>query len=113
MQTNRETGNSMRRFYNPFYYQAGRSAITGERRLTLLKEEGGTESLDYNETDKFVESATYLEASVTYKRLFAEKYDVSGMFVYTMNNRRFANPGNLIASLPFRTVGLAGRFTFG
>src|SRR3546814_17636185 len=35
------------------------------------------------------------------------------MFVYTMNNRRFANPGNLIASLPFRTVGLAGRFTFG
>src|SRR3546814_13870609 len=35
------------------------------------------------------------------------------MFVYTMNNRRFANPGNLIASLPFRNVGLAGRFTFG
>src|SRR3546814_103718 len=26
---------------------------------------------------------------------------------------RFANPGNLIASLPFRNVGLAGRFTFG
>lgn len=110
---NRESGNSLRRFYNPFYYQAGRNAITGEGRLTPLNEEGGTESLDYNETDKFVESATYLEASMTYKHLFAEKYDVSGMLVYTMNNRRFANPGNLIASLPFRNVGLAGRFTFG
>lgn len=110
---NRESGNSLRRFYNPFYYQAGRNQLTGETRLTLLNEAFGTESLDYEETDKKVESATYLEANVTYKRVFEEKYDVSGMLVYTMNNRRFANPGNLIASLPFRNIGLAGRFTFG
>src|SRR5690606_6846013 len=110
---NRESGNSMRRFYNPFYYQAGRNQVTGRTPLTILNEASGTENLNYQESDKFVESATYMEASLTYKRLFAEKYDVSGMLVYTMNNRRFANPGNLIASLPFRNIGLAGRFTLG
>src|SRR3546814_4057898 len=31
MHANRESGNSLRRFSNPFYYQAGRSGITGER----------------------------------------------------------------------------------
>src|SRR3546814_13995239 len=102
MHANRESGNSLRRFYNPFYYQAGMSAIIGESRLTFLNEEGGTESLDYNETDKSVESDPYLEASVPYKRLYAETYDVSGMFVYTIINRIYAKHGNLINSLPFR-----------
>src|SRR5690606_322821 len=31
--------------------------------------------------------------------------------VYTMNNRRISNAGNLQESLPYRNMGLAGRFT--
>src|SRR5690606_41437721 len=55
---NRESGNSMRRFYNPFYYQAGRNQVTGHTRLTFQNAECDTANLNSQETDKFVESAT-------------------------------------------------------
>ncbi|RTE52372.1 TonB-dependent receptor [Arenibacter aquaticus] len=108
---NRESGNAVNRSYNPFYYQPRISTLTNELILNPLNEETGTEYLGYNEGNKFVTSSTYFESSLTYNKNINELYDVSGMLVFTMNNRRVSNAGNLQESLPFRNMGLAGRFT--
>ncbi|MDX1365030.1 MAG: TonB-dependent receptor [Arenibacter latericius] len=109
---NRESGNSVNRSYRPFFYEPRINPITGKQILTPMNEETGTEYLDYNETGKFVLSSSYLESSLTYNKDITEDYDLSGMLVFTMNNRRVSGAGNLQASLPYRNMGLAGRFTF-
>ncbi|MDL5512356.1 TonB-dependent receptor [Arenibacter sp. M-2] len=108
---NRESGNTVNRSYNPFYYQPRISTLTNELILNPLNEETGTEYLDYREGNKYVTSSTYFESSLTYNKNINDLYDVSGMLVFTMNNRRVSNAGNLQESLPFRNMGLAGRFT--
>ena len=88
---NRESGNAVYRSYNPFYYQPRISTLTNELILNPLNEESGTEYLGYNEGNKFVTSSTYFESSLTYNKNINELYDVSGMLVFTMNNRRVSN----------------------
>ncbi len=108
---NRESGNGINRSYNPFFYEPRINPITNNMMLTPLNEETGTEYLSYSETGKFVTSSSYLESSLTYNKNINDLYDVSGMLVFTMNNRRISNAGNLQESLPYRNMGLAGRFT--
>jgi TonB-linked SusC/RagA family outer membrane protein len=108
---NRESGNTINRAYNPFYYQPTLNRETGVIRLNPLNEEEGTEYLDYNELDKYVTSSTYFESRLTYNKTINDLYDVSGLLVFTMNNRKISNGGTLQGSLPYRNMGLAGRFT--
>lgn len=108
---NRESGNTINRSYRPFYYQPILNRETGAIRLNPLNEETGTEFLDYSETDKFVTESTYFESRLTYNKNIADKYDVSGLLVFTMNNRKISGAGSLQGSLPYRNMGLAGRFT--
>ena len=108
---NRESGNGVNRSYIPFYYEPRINPLTNKLVLTPLNKELGTEYLDYREIDKFVTSSSYFESSLTYNKNINELYDVSGMLVFTMNNRRISNAGNLQESLPYRNMGLAGRFT--
>ncbi|MBJ6366670.1 TonB-dependent receptor [Snuella sp. CAU 1569] len=110
---NRESGNSIIRSYNPYYYQPILNRETGAIRLNSLNEEDGTEFLDYNEVNKYVTSSTYFESRLTYNKNINEIYDVSGLLVFTLNNRKISNAGSLQGSLPFRNMGLAGRFTLG
>ncbi|WP_240938712.1 SusC/RagA family TonB-linked outer membrane protein [Arenibacter sp. 6A1] len=110
---NRESGNAINRSYRPYYYQPVLNRETNVVSLKPLNEESGTEYLDYNEAGKFVTSSTYLEASLRYNKELGEDFDLSGMMVYTMNNRTVSNAGNLQASLPYRNMGLAGRYTLG
>lgn len=102
------------RSYNPFYYSIG-SYDKYEDVYTLmsLNPESGTDYLGYSPGGKKVSSAIYLEGSLSYDRIFAEKHNVSGMLVYTVRESKSGNEATLQASLPSRNMGLAGRFTYG
>ena len=54
----------------------------------------------------------YLQAMVNYNRTFGEKHNISGMLLYNQDQYDTNNPGDLIASLPQRKQGFAGRLTY-
>lgn len=110
--TTRRSYFDVSRFYNPFYYQATNyDPAKNKYSLTLLNEAQGTEYLNYREGQKLISSTSYIEASLNYNRTF-EKHGVSSILVLLMNNRLDANSGDLQTSLPYRNIGLSGRFTY-
>lgn len=54
----------------------------------------------------------YLQAMINYNRKFGQKHNVSGMLLYNQDQFDVNNPGDLIASLPQRKQGIAGRLTY-
>lgn len=111
--TNRESYFDVSRFYNPYYYEAsGYDKVNDSYSLQILNETQGTDYLDYREGEKKISSVFYLESAMNYNRIFAEKHGLSGMLVYTMRQKLNANAGDLQQSLPFRNLGLSGRFTY-
>jgi len=114
-------GNTMRnskftvsRSFNPFYYSVSSfNKMSGEYTLYQLNPLAGTEYLSYTEGDKIVNTSSYGEASLNFNKIFADKHDVSGMLIFTMRNALNGNAGTLVASLPQRNLGSAGRFTYG
>lgn len=102
------------RSYNPFYYSIG-SYDKYEDVYTLmpLNADTGTDYLNYSPGGKRVDSSVYLETSLSYDRTFNELHNVSGMLVYTARESKSGNASTLHASLPYRNMGLAGRFTYG
>lgn len=112
--TTRRSYFSISRQYRPFYYQLlGRNPDTGFFDYFLLNEDDGTEYLDYNEGSKTVSSVFYMESALNYNRTFGDKHNLSGMLVFIMRNRLNGSAGSLQLSLPFRNIGLSGRFTYG
>lgn len=113
--TTRNAYFSISRQYVPFYYQAqGIDRMNpGQYVYSLLNENTGTEYLDYTSGDKTVNSILYMEAALTYSRTFAEKHIISGLLVSTMRHLLDGTEGNLQRSLPYRNMGLSGRFTYG
>lgn len=104
------------RAYKPYYYQPVVNPETGDYMLTALNPETATEYLDYVPGNKDVSTTFYLEGSLSYNRTFNVKHAVSGLMVYTLRNELNGNAGNpptLQKSLPYRNIGLAGRFTYG
>lgn len=101
------------RAYNPYYYRPMSDPL-GEQDYILipLNIEEGTEYLDYRPGEKDIESSYYIEAAVNYNKQIDERNLVSGMLVYTMREKLIANAENLQKSLPYRNMGLAGRFTY-
>ena len=53
-----------------------------------------------------------MEAAIDYARKFKYRHNVTGLLVYTMQQRLYGNAGSLQKSLPYRNMGLAGRFTY-
>lgn len=104
----------VQRYFNPFYYKMqSYDQINDRLRLDCINPDGGTEYLNYSEGGKDVSTTTYIEAAIDYNRKFKDKHDVSGLLVFTMQNRLYANTGSLQKSLAYRNMGLAGRFTYG
>lgn len=104
----------LQRYYEPFYYSmASYNQLTDEIRLNSINPDGGTEYLKYAEGGKDISTTTYMEAAIDYNRKFNDKHDVSGLLVFTMQNRLYANKGELQKSLAYRNMGLAGRVTYG
>ncbi len=100
------------RAYKPYYYLPLVNPETGEYMLNELNPETGTEYLDYVPGTKDVSTTFYLEASVSYNRTFNLKHGLSGLLVYTLRNELNGNSNTLQKSLPYRNLGLAGRFTY-
>ena len=110
--TNNRSYYSTRRFINPYWYLfAGKNPQTGLYGITCINPETGTEYLNYSEDEKTINSSLYIEAAVNYNREFG-KHGLSGMLVYQLTNQRQPNANTLQESLPYRNVGLSGRFTY-
>ena len=111
LNTNRYSYFDLRREMTPYYYTLGTyDRDTGIYTIRALNE--GSNALSYKEGAKDVNSTIYMEAAIDYNREFNEKHNVTGLLVMTLQEQLFGNAGDLQKSLPYRNMGLAGRFTY-
>jgi len=111
--TSRYSFYNLERKYNPFYYTLANYDFQSDvYSLIALNPNQGTEYLEYNEGAKIISNSVYFEGSLNYNRTFKEKHNVSGMLVGIIRELKYANNGNLQTSLPYRNLGLSGRFTY-
>ncbi len=108
--TNREASSGISRFYDPYYYRLSNSK--DGYALNQINPEKGTEYLGYMEDAKAISINTYYEGLLRYTRDFNEKHGVSGLLVFIGKESKYSNPGSLQESLPYRNLGLSGRFTY-
>jgi TonB-linked SusC/RagA family outer membrane protein len=96
----------------PFYYKAIPSTQTEGGYMLERINNDGTEYLDFDRNGaKTIDATTYVEVSTNYDRKFG-KHGTSGLLVYQLRNSSRPNAGDMQGSLPFRNVGLSGRFTY-
>lgn len=99
--------------YNQFevdkyqYDEAGN--YTGYTLRRVGKEQDPTLSTSSSSTG---DRRIYLQAMINYDRTFGSKHNVNAMLLYNQDQYNVNNPGDLIASLPQRKQGLAGRLTY-
>ncbi len=119
--TNRTSYFDIARYYTPFFYYANSyDKVNDTFQLSPLNETTGTEYLRSNVNDKGinVSSMFYMESALNYNRTFREKHGLSGMLVYIMRQELSSRKDNdgeevdLQQTLPFRNLGLSGRFTY-
>jgi TonB-linked SusC/RagA family outer membrane protein len=113
MNTSRYSFFDVSRAYTPFYYNASTwDKETNTYRLSVLNENSGTEYLNYSPGSKDLNSEMYMEGSINYDKKFNDIHGVSGLLVMMLRDKLTGNADNLQASLPYRNVGLSGRFTY-
>lgn len=70
----------------------------------------GSDDLSYSRSQG-AERDIYFEASLNYDRTFG-KHNVTGLFLYNQKTYLAADPGDLVASLPYKQQGIAVRATY-
>lgn len=103
-----------RRSFTPFFYGVAETQTeTGiENKLYQIQE--GTEYLNENQTDNYVNSNYYYEFVTQYDRLFKDKHQVGGLLVFNFSESLNTISGSsALANLPSRNMGLSGRATYG
>lgn len=109
------------RFYNPYFYALSNYdrvnktyTLRGLNELTKTTSgiPAGTEYLGYAEGPKNVSTTFYSEAAVNYKRSFNQVHSISAMLIGIAKSSLTGGAGDLQSSLPFRNLGLSGRFTY-
>jgi TonB-linked SusC/RagA family outer membrane protein len=114
--TTRYSNYAMARAYNPFYYKLkSYDYLTEKYSVDVINPDSGTEYLDYSQSIPEIDFTTYIEGALNYNRIF-DKHSVGGLLVFTLRNRTFRRndtPDGVLESLPYRNVGLAGRFSYG
>lgn len=114
LNTTRYSYFDLQRYYNPYYYSlASFDQVKNTYTLNCINPDGGTEYLNYKQGGKDVTTTTYFESALDYNRKFNDKHDISGLLVFTLQNRLYGSMGDLQSSLPYRNMGFAGRFTYG
>lgn len=104
---------SVNRAYKPFYYSIGSYDLQANSyKLNRLNPNGGTEWINYEPGQRYINSSIYLEGKAEYTRLFNDKHNVNALLVYTMRNQKSGIADNLQLSLPYRNIGLAGRLAY-
>lgn len=114
--TDRTSTYASSRSYKPYYYNVGQyNKLKDTYILNNTNRDDAASWLTYTKGDYNISSAVYMEAAINYNRTFADKHDVTGLFVYTMRNRESFNSkiNDLQQSLPYRNLGIAGRLTYG
>jgi TonB-linked SusC/RagA family outer membrane protein len=109
------------RAYDPHYYNLNPYFPDGDEDgnyvLQFLNEDKDPKSyLSQIKTTPKVDQTMYVEAAVSYSRVFGKKHDVSGLLVATIRdyeNTAAATQDNVQLALPQRNAGLAGRATYG
>jgi TonB-linked SusC/RagA family outer membrane protein len=96
------------RAQTPTYYapSTGRDPLTGELLHNAPLNEDGSEFLGHSSSGGYGNSSVYLEAILTYNRVFADKHAVDALFLY---NQRSYDDGGI---QPYRTQGIAGRLSY-
>lgn len=111
--TTRYSFYNVNRAYNPFYYSLGSyDPQIDTYTLVELNPDTGTQYLEYSEGVKEISSSSYYEGAINYNETFLDRHEISGMLVGIMREHIYANAGNLQKSLPYRNLGLSGRFTY-
>jgi len=110
------------RSYEPYYYLPRLSSLTNQISLTELNPEDGTETLTFVQKDRYISTSTYVESNLSYHKEIDDDNEVSGLAVFTMNDRlatlsdwdiqNTSEAQQLQKSLAYRNMGLAGRFTY-
>ncbi|MCL3778947.1 TonB-dependent receptor [Prolixibacteraceae bacterium JC049] len=110
---NRYSSFDISRFYNPYFYTVeAYDPDNNVYSLHNINPDEGTDYLTYDEGAKKISNIFYMESALNYNKKFNEKNAVSGLLVFTMREKLNANPGSLEKSLPYRNMGLSGRFTY-
>ena len=111
--TSRYSFYNLERKYNPFYYTLANYDFQSDQyTLIALNPNQGTEYLEYQEGAKTIANTVYFEGALNYNRTINERHELSGMLVGIIREEKYANNGNLQTSLPYRNMGLSGRFTY-
>jgi len=109
------------RYYDPYYYSPRLSKLTNQISLTPLNPEDGTETLAFAQRNRYIANSTYVESNLSYLKEIDDDNEVSGLVVFTMNDRLSTLSDNdlgaseaqqLQKSLSYRNMGLSGRFTY-
>jgi TonB-linked SusC/RagA family outer membrane protein len=117
--TKREARSGISRYYSPYYYRllSYDPYNPGDYHIGIINPDNNGENLMSSIELPNVVNTAYFESSLIYSTVVAEKHEVGGQLVYTMRNRTIppldAFDASVMASLPYRNVGLAGRFTYG
>ncbi|UOB18463.1 TonB-dependent receptor [Abyssalbus ytuae] len=113
LNTTRNSDFSIVREYQPYFYKIYfYDEDTDTYTLTPLNEESGREYLNFSEETPNVYTSFYLEGAVDYTRTFNEIHDIAGLLVYNMRSSLRNNTESLQKSLPYRNMGVSGRFSY-
>ena len=91
-------------------YEAETRDTAGDLTYKVIDADKQQEYLNFGSSGNG-ETTQYFEASAHYDRTF-KKHEVGGLILYFMKDHRMNMPGNYIASLPNRSLGLAARATY-
>lgn len=89
------------------YFATGRNEDGTLNYQEIVK---GSESLSYSNSVGGYKT-TYLEASLTYDRVFG-RHRVGALFLYNQKKKTYTASGNMLSSLPYKNMGIAGRMTY-
>ena len=102
---------SVSRFYIPYWYEMSSYDYSTGRYTLYNTNTNGTDFLDYSEGDRATNATFYMEAMANYSRTFGD-HAVGGLLVAIARQSSDENTGSLQLSLPYRNMGLSGRFTY-
>ncbi len=101
------------RQWQPYFYGIRSYDLINDSYVLKRLKTGG-DGLDYNDKGRWITNTMYLEAAAEYNRTFSDIHRLNAMLVYTMREQKFSDNdhSSLEQSLPFRNIGMAGRFSY-
>jgi TonB-linked SusC/RagA family outer membrane protein len=100
------------RGYRPFYYNL-RSFDLRDDSYTLMRlnPTQGTEYIDYQPSDRYINNIFYFEGATEYNNSVG-RHNLNALMVFTVRQKKTGIAPSLQLSLPNRNAGLAGRFAY-